>query len=388
MNTTVEIDLLSVFIFLGVFLGLLLSLFFIFKSSPNASANKYQGLLLLSISLCILEMFLNITGYIVRMLPITNVTEPLNLVIGPLLYLFIRRSLEPSGMKGKWIHFVLFILYAVYICFDLVQTNEFKYNSYVNSFHPDWPLIEAKQIINNDPLNIKRHLNLVTGAQIFLYVALSFSVLWSKSAQEGKSIFRTDDELLRSLRNMVFHIGVIVIIFIIVKINFQGDVGDYFIGMYVAVFTILTTLRVMDDSIYFDRSRSFLDLSMEKYRKSSLNEPLKQGILNRITEEFEKKDYFAENLASLSDLAKRLGESPHHVSQVINEKLGKNFFELLASYRIEKAKRILEEDKSVRLTIEEISEMVGYNSKTAFNNSFKKITGKTPSEFRKSAISR
>ncbi|MFO7575024.1 MAG: AraC family transcriptional regulator [Bacteroidales bacterium] len=388
MNTTVEIDLLSVFIFLGVFLGLLLSLFFIFKSSPNASANKYQGLLLLSISLCILEMFLNMTGYIVRMLPITNVTEPLNLVIGPLLYLFIKRSLEPSGIKRKWIHFVLFILYAVYICFDLVQTNEFKYNSYVNSFHPDWPLIEAKQIINNDPLNIKRHLNLVTGAQIFLYVALSFSVLWRKSAQEGKSIFRTGDELLRSLRNMVFHIGVIVIIFIIVKINFQGDVGDYFIGMYVAVFTILTTLRVMDDSIYFDRSRSFLDLSMEKYRKSSLNEPLKQGILNRITEEFEKKDYFAENLASLSDLAKRIGESPHHVSQVINEKLGKNFFELLASYRIEKAKRILEEDKTGRLTIEEISEMVGYNSKTAFNNSFKKITGKTPSEFRKSAISR
>jgi YesN/AraC family two-component response regulator len=28
--------------------------------------------------------------------------------------------------------------------------------------------------------------------------------------------------------------------------------------------------------------------------------------------------------------------------------------------------------------------MVGYNSKTAFNNAFKKLSGKTPSEFRKS----
>ena len=388
MNTTVEIDLLSVFIFLGVFLGLLLSFFFILKRTSNATANKYQGLLLLSISLCILEQFLNITGYIVRMLPLTNVTEPLNLVIGPLLYLFVRISIEPSGMKRKWIPFVLFILYSAYICFDLIQTNEFKYNSYVNSIHPDWPLIDAKPIINNDPLNIKKYLNLATASQILFYVVLSFRVLWRESAREGKSIFRTDDELLRSLRNMVFHITVIMTIFIVVKLNFQGDVGDYFIGLYVSVFTILTTLRVMNDSTYFDRSRAFMDLTMEKYRKSSLNEHLKQQILKSIKEEFEKKEYFAESLASLSDLARRIGESPHHVSQVINEKLEKNFFELLASYRIEKAKKILEGDKTGRLTVEEVSEMVGYNSKTAFNNSFKKITGKTPSEFRKSAISR
>jgi AraC-like DNA-binding protein len=130
-----------------------------------------------------------------------------------------------------------------------------------------------------------------------------------------------------------------------------------------------------------------MDLSMEKYRKSSLNEQVKQRILNNILNEFEKQEYFSDNLASLSDLARRTGESPHHVSQVINEKLEKNFFELLASYRIEKAKKLILEDKKGRLTIEEISEMVGYNSKTAFNNSFKKLTGKTPSEFRKSVTS-
>ena len=57
---------------------------------------------------------------------------------------------------------------------------------------------------------------------------------------------------------------------------------------------------------------------------------------------------------------------------------------MLASYRIDEAKRILSGDKKDKITIEEISEMVGYNSKTAFNNAFKKLSGKTPSEFRKS----
>ena len=64
-----------------------------------------------------------------------------------------------------------------------------------------------------------------------------------------------------------------------------------------------------------------------------------------------------------------------------------SFFEVLASYRVEKAKKILAADVRSKLTVEEISEMVGYNSKTAFNNAFKKLTGKTPSEFRKSLSS-
>jgi AraC-like DNA-binding protein len=72
---------------------------------------------------------------------------------------------------------------------------------------------------------------------------------------------------------------------------------------------------------------------------------------------------------------------------VINEKLNVSFFELIASYRVEEAKRILSGDNRNKITVEEISEIVGYNSKTAFNNAFKKMTGKTPSEFRKTISS-
>jgi len=107
-------------------------------------------------------------------------------------------------------------------------------------------------------------------------------------------------------------------------------------------------------------------------------------ILDNIILELKTRHYFSDNLASLSELAKKIGESPHHVSQVINEKLNESFFELLASYRVEEAKRILSDNKNDNMTIEEVSEIVGYNSKTAFNNAFKKLTGKTPSEFRKS----
>ena len=101
----------------------------------------------------------------------------------------------------------------------------------------------------------------------------------------------------------------------------------------------------------------------------------------------EKNNYFTNNLASLSGLAKQISESQHHVSQVINEKMNKSFFEMLAFYRVEHAKKLIRGDKDGKITIEELAELVGYNSKSSFNIAFKKYTSKTPSEFRKSADS-
>jgi AraC-like DNA-binding protein len=385
VNTTISIDPLAVFIFLGVFLGFVLSFFFI-RSSLVIEVNKYQGMLLFSLSLCILEQWLNLTGYIVRLLPITNFTEPINLLIGPFLYLFVKKSIDQSRSKGEWIHFILFFLYLGYSCFDFIQSNDFKYNSYINSYHPDWPLLDAQAVISNDPLDIKKYLNTLTSLQLIFYIANSLYLLVMKTSASKETIFNTDDEMIRSLRNLVFHMMAILMIFVLVKTNYKADLGDYFIGMYVSVFTLVTTYRVMSDSSYFNRSTSFTDISPGKYRKSSLDESGKMNILNKIILEFEKGKYYTGNLASLSELSKKISESPHHVSQVMNEKLNKTFFELLAVYRVEEAKRIISADNGNRLTVEEISEMVGYNSKTAFNNAFKKCTGKTPSDFRRSAL--
>ena len=383
MNVNINIDALSVIIFLGVFLGLLLSIFFLFKSSVNIKANRYQGFLLLSLSLIFLEQLLNFTGYIVKVLPVTNSTAWLNFVIGPLLYLYVKRSLDLKASKKEWINFLLPLLYLGYLSFDLFQSNDFKFNAYIGSSHLNLPLREVHYTLPNDPLKINKYLDLLIAIQILFYISLSFFKLVKKAEETGSTVFSTNDDVLRSVRNVIFHMCMIMLIFIVVKTTLHGNAGNYFIGIYFALFALITTLRVMNDSSYFDRSASFLDISIGKYRKSSLTEEGKQRIINNIIYEFETKKYFSENLASLTDLAKKIGESPHHVSQVLNEKLNKSFFELLASYRVEMAKKILGEDINTKLNIEEISEMVGYNSKAAFNNAFKKLTGKTPSEFRK-----
>jgi YesN/AraC family two-component response regulator len=268
--------------------------------------------------------------------------------------------------------------------FEFMQPIEFKYNSYVNSFHPDWPYLPVNKIIPDDPLNINKYINPFTAIHILFYVLLSVIKLIKTTHQSGKTLLNTDNEIIKSLRNTISHILAIILIFIIVKVSFHADLGDYFISIYVVIFIFLTTFRVMLDSTFFDQVTSFMDFKIVKYQKSSLTDSGKQKILDDIIRELDSHQYFSDNLASLSELAKKIGQSSHHVSQVINEKLNKNFYELLAQYRVDKAKELIAKDRDNKLKIEEISEMVGYNSKTAFNNAFRKLTGKTPGEFRKS----
>jgi AraC-like DNA-binding protein len=162
-----------------------------------------------------------------------------------------------------------------------------------------------------------------------------------------------------------------------------SDVGGYIIATYISFMFFVTTYQVMDKSEHFSTSNSFLDFPIVKYKKSSLTEPDKARIQDKLKIAMERDLFFKNNLASLSKLAKIINESQHHVSQVINEKYDKSFFELIAFYRIEEAKKIIIGDIEREITIEELADQVGYNSKSSFNSAFKKYTHQTPSEFRR-----
>jgi len=164
----------------------------------------------------------------------------------------------------------------------------------------------------------------------------------------------------------------------------RSDIGGYLVATYVSFMIYAMSYQILNGSDFFDKPASFLSFPPLKYQKSSLSEADKEMILAKIKNEMVEKCYFTNNLASLAGLAKGINESSHHVSQVINEKLNKSFFDLLAFYRVEHAKKLIREDKKAKLTVEELAEQVGYNSKSSFNIAFKKYVLKTPSEYRKS----
>lgn len=384
MRTDIHIGFFDFFIFLGVFQGLLVSWFFIKNGYKENKANLYQGLLILFLSLTIFEELLNNTGYIVQLLPITNYSEPLNFTFAPLFYLYVISSLNPKEKQIVWVHFIIAIFWLFYMYFAFVQPDGVKYNSYIQTKHPDWGYLNIEEIIDDDPLGVRRYINHFTLIQFFAYMAASIIILYRKFISLNQPIFKTNNEMLVILRNTTFHFIVIILVYLGTKVYYgmNSDVGGYLIAAYISFMIFSTSYQILNKSDFFNQPHSFLDFPILKYQKSSLAEENKELILSKIIGEMEMKKYYVNNLASLSGLSKQINESSHHVSQVINEKLNMNFFELLAKYRIEEAQKIIVADSERKITVEDLAERVGYNSKSAFNNAFKKFTSQTPSEFR------
>jgi AraC-like DNA-binding protein len=119
-----------------------------------------------------------------------------------------------------------------------------------------------------------------------------------------------------------------------------------------------------------------------KYGKSQLVNDEKEILLEKLKEFMLKEKYFLTPSITLQDVAEKMNEQPRYISQVINELLGQNFIDFVNSYRIEEAKKLLIDSKFQHYSIHGIMLEVGFNSKSAFNNAFKKQTGFTPSEYK------
>jgi len=85
------------------------------------------------------------------------------------------------------------------------------------------------------------------------------------------------------------------------------------------------------------------------------------------------------------DSKKQINVPSRDLSIAINHNLNKHFFDFVNEYRIKKAMEIFKNTTDEKLTVLEVLYEVGFNSKSSFNTAFKKFTGTTPSEYRKSA---
>jgi AraC-like DNA-binding protein len=108
--------------------------------------------------------------------------------------------------------------------------------------------------------------------------------------------------------------------------------------------------------------------------------------IKRLTEKLlsymkETRPYLDPEL-NLSDLAKQMSIGRNQLSQVINSGVGDNFYNFINKFRIEEVKLLIKNDTDKKYTILSLANDAGFNSKSTFNNIFKKITGLTPSEYR------
>ena len=155
-------------------------------------------------------------------------------------------------------------------------------------------------------------------------------------------------------------------------ISFQGDgavlISDYYDPTY-------------SKSIVNGLSNA---ISSQKYAKSGLASEQLDSYKERLVKLMAEQKVYLDPEITLPSLAQMVGCSINHLSQAVNSGFSMSFFDFLNSYRIDEAKSILLNQSSLSKSILDVSFASGFNSNSAFYAAFKKSTGQTPAQFRRS----
>ena len=123
------------------------------------------------------------------------------------------------------------------------------------------------------------------------------------------------------------------------------------------------------------------NFSKKKYKNSSLKKSTLEKYFLRLEKLMEEEKPYLQTECSLRQLAQMIDMHPNNLSQLLNEKIGKNFSEFINSYRIETFKAKAKDATNQHLTILGLAYESGFNSKTTFNTFFKKEMGMTPRKY-------
>ena len=105
----------------------------------------------------------------------------------------------------------------------------------------------------------------------------------------------------------------------------------------------------------------------------------------KLDEYIRREEVYLNPKLSLTDLAIELGTNRSYLSNCLNSELGLTFYDYINSFRLEKAKEILE-GPDFEGSIESVAEQCGFNSVSTFRRSFQKKYNCTPSCYRKDMV--
>ena len=126
---------------------------------------------------------------------------------------------------------------------------------------------------------------------------------------------------------------------------------------------------------------------VQRYAKSGLGTLQMEKVKHQLVELMESEKVYLQPDLTLPDLAGALGCTVNHVSQAINAGFGVSFFDYLNEYRVKDAMCLLGQDDSDSRTVLNVALDVGFNSTSTFYVAFKKVTGKTPAQYRRASSS-
>lgn len=335
---------------LGAFNGLILSIYFIFFTPKKHLSNYLLGALLLVLSIRIGKSVVYFFDYNLPKIYL-QIGLTACFFIGPFLYFFIKSEMSQiRALPKSWIWQIAGWLFTIVLVGAVYPYDRFP---------PLW----------------RQYIIPLIYLQWGIYITFSVFLL----APLLKKIVRKEN--LKTFEKWILTIcGCVLLLFIsYVWAILNITKGSYIAGslyfsliIYLIVFTLL----------YRKKTNDLSSFSTQKYVDKKLNYEDSQLIIDKLRKVMTDKKLFKNPNLRVNDLAKEINISGHQLSQVLNDNIEKNFTLFVNEYRINEACKLLLENTN--LTIDAVGDEVGFNAKSTFFATFKKLKGLTPSAFQQS----
>ncbi|MGD0342694.1 MAG: AraC family transcriptional regulator [Bacteroidales bacterium] len=352
------------------FAGLLIS-----TKKPYSTANRLMAAWLFLI--CIELTFALLNSKVIEMYAFPFVA----FTYGPLLFLYVKYMTNPEK-KFNWSELVHFIPFLVFFVVSVVFRTEPLLKDLRSFFTPD-------RFIS---------LRIVYSSTFFLsvtvYSILSFIEIRKHQAKLKNLISYTSGVITLNWLKIIsisFYVAFLTL-FILGGLNMIGDFipfDPYFVIFgFITIFSFIYSFYVIKQPVIFGEEGKLKyeeKKDTEKYSKSGLKDDQAQAYLEKLVRFVEENRPYLDRDLSIQDLSEKTGISRHHITQVLNEKHGRNFFTFINEYRVRDVISRFGDPKNNNFTILAIAYDSGFNSKTTFNSIFKSQTGMTPSQYRQKA---
>ena len=354
---------MGMFFIAGISIAVFIEFLLISKKNKSES-DKFLTVWMFLILVQLFLFYLYFTEDIFQFPFLLGVESPLPLVNGVFLYLYAGSLTEqlPERKRILLLHFVpVAALYFYLISFFILPAGQ-KIQVYLDH-GKGYETFEDVKII------------MIICSGIF-YVGWS-ALLLRKHRKNIQDQFSDLEKInLQWLRMLTIGLGGIWFIVIFFR-------NDLFIYCGVVIFIFLIGFFGARQKAIFSHNQPETAGAeqKEKYQKSGLTDELSESLHQKLMRLMQEETPYKKSDISIGELAERLRVHPNYLSQIINEREGKNFYDFVNTFRIDEFKRLIAIPKNQQMTLLSIAFDCGFNSKSSFNRFFKKATGQTPSEY-------
>lgn len=366
---------------IAIFEGMILGLVILRSSLFNSNSNKYLAYLLFALSFVLLNYVFEIEGTFTTY-PFLRFIDDIEWVflLPVFMFLFIINRIDDT-VKNRQKHYLYYI--------------PFVYSSIVSITYDLSNVAELYKIPDSSIflLNIFRLIQLLFAVVLIPFLPLYsyFMIRHLKDPQEKKwvIILLTIIYLLLFVWLTTYMTGVFWGLDISSTMSVLALCATFvmhwtaYIGIYkyklaknkVAIYNFLNN----EPAISLTNLQIVESNTPQEYKESITADNLYFQKLELLCKD---QHIYTDSTLNREKVAEKLGISAGYVSQIVNTITGDNFAHYINNYRVEAVKEMISNPEYENYNLLTMGLEAGFTSKTTFYNSFKKVTGQTPNEYK------